>query len=108
MAKRRKRKVNLGSAPSVHLKRVKRLMHDISYAAERAEESAKGGKCNLAQSQYEDSIYSLGAFHAHMQSIGKHEQLVRKHARTNLPHRAQIAARKALEMHCGREPAIKR
>jgi hypothetical protein len=104
MAKRRKRKTrtNLGSPPSVHTKRVRRLMHDITHYSERAETLAKEGRCDLAASNYEDSIYALGSFHAHMSSIGKHEQPVRGKARTNMPLRAQIAARKALETHCGR------
>ena len=83
-------------------------MHDVTHSSERAEELAKTGKCANAALSYEDSMYSLGELHAHMQSIGKHEQLVRSKARTNMPLRAQIAARKALETHCGREPAIKR
>jgi hypothetical protein len=109
MAKRRrKRKANLGSPPSAHVKRVKRLMHDVIHYSEQAETAARAGKCDLAATHYENSVYRLGELHAHMGSIGKHEQLVRSKMRTNMPLRAQIAARKALEAHCGREPAIRR
>ena len=102
MAKQRKRKVNLGSAPSVHVKRIRRLIFDVTHEAERAESLAKAGKCALAQLHFEDAIYRTGELHAHMGSVGKHEYAVRKAAQPNLPARAKIAARKALEAHCNR------
>lgn len=100
--RRRKTRTNLGSSPSVHAKRVRRLIHDVTRHAEEAERFAKAGKCDVAQLHYEDAIYRTGELHAHLNSIGRHEYAVRKAAQPNLPARAKIAARKALETHCGR------
>jgi hypothetical protein len=103
MAKRRRKpRTNLGSPPSAHVKRIKRLIFDITHEAEQAASLAKAGKCTSAQLHYEDAVYRTGELHAHMGSVGKHEYLVRKVAQPNLPTRAKIAARKALEAHCGR------
>lgn len=107
MAKRRKRRVNLGSAPSVHAKRARRLIHAVTNAAESAERLAGQGKCNVAQNAYENSLYHTGEYRGHADSIGKHGKAFSKAAHFNLALRAQIAARKALEMHCGRPKAIK-
>ena len=101
--KTRKRKVNLGSPPSAHAKRVRRLIQDVVSEAAQAESFAKAGKCSVAQLHYEDAVYRSGELHAHMRSIGRHEYAVSKAARPNLAARAKIAARKALEAHCGRE-----
>jgi hypothetical protein len=101
--KTRKRKVNLGSPPSMHAKRVRRLIYDVMHSAEQAQAFAKAGKCGVAQSHYEDAVYQSGELHAHMRSIGRHEYAVSKAARPNLAARAKIAARKVLETHCGRE-----
>jgi len=103
MAKRsRKTRMNFGSPPSAHMKNIRRLIHNITTNAEKAKVHAKGGRCDMAQLYFEDAFYYMGGLHAHIDSVGKHGYVVKKAAKTNLPARAQIAARKALETYCGR------
>jgi hypothetical protein len=100
-ANKRQRRLNLGSPPSAHVKRIRRLIFDVTHNAEQAESLAKAGKCALAMFHFEDAIYRKGELVAHMDSVGKHAYAVRKAVSTKAA-RAQIAARKALETHCGR------
>ena len=101
--KTRKRKVNLGSPPSTHAKHVRRLIHAVTHSSELAKRFAVAGRCTVAQHHYEDAILHTGELYAHLYSVGKHEDAVRSASKSNLATRAKIAARKALETHCGRE-----
>jgi hypothetical protein len=99
--KRKRRRVNLGSPPSAHAKRARKLNAEILRHAKAAQESAKAAKCPRAQEQYEDALATRGEYWGHLRSIGRHEIAFRRAVSTEAP-RAIIAARKALEQHCGR------
>jgi hypothetical protein len=101
MAKRRRRKtkVSLGSAPLAHAKQLRKDLIHFKQASELALDLATRGKCNRAQQAYENANYQEGRVNAHRESIRGGKQL-----RINITphHRLMIAARKALESHCGR------
>ena len=103
MAKRRRRRVNFGAPPSVHAKRAKWLWANLRQKSETARAQAEAGKCDLALLNYEDAVYYRGALDEQLSSIGRHRYAFeRAMGHGSDLRRAQIAARKALEMHCGR------
>jgi len=106
MAKRRrKRQASLGSPPSAHAKEAKWYWRNLEQKAKTAQRMAVAGKCDLALFNYEDVVYYRGALDAHLKSIGTHRYAFERamgHQGPRTLRREQIAARKALELHCGR------
>jgi hypothetical protein len=102
MAKRRRKtRTNLGAPPAAHAKALRRHLRSWGENADRVQELAKAGKCHLAQMHYEDAHFDEGAARAERDGIGRHGKKL--NITPNM--RKTIAARKALETHCGRQKA---
>ena len=108
MAKRRKRRVSLGDPPRVHARALRKAIQHYRQSADSALRAAQGGRCLIAAEDFEEAHRWRGYVQAHSDSLGSKRRFA---ARTvNLTPIAQmmIAARKAMEVHCGREPAVRK
>jgi hypothetical protein len=109
MAKRRKRRrVSFGDPPLVHTKRLRKLIPQYGRLAKEAARRAAEGTsaaCSLAQTLFEDAHRLRGQVQAHMDSLGSKRKFAIQRINLTDHARAMVAARKALENHCGRQRA---
>jgi hypothetical protein len=105
MAKRRRRRAILGSPPTRHAHQLRKALQHLNTSLENTIRNAQQGKCAFAQEQFEEAHRWLGREEAHVESVGPHRLFLERRVNLAVPRRKVIAARKALEAHCGRPKA---
>lgn len=109
MAKRRRRRrVSLGDTALVHAHKLRKALQHYKADAERALNFANNRQCTVAQEVLEDANRMRGQVEVHMDSLGRKRLFAQKTINLAAIGRTMIAARKALEKNCGREPAVRR
>ena len=72
MAKRRKRRINLGGSKEMHVEGAKRALAEVERSTDDAIVHAKRGNCNAAVTAFVRANYATGRMDAHAASGGIH------------------------------------
>jgi hypothetical protein len=91
----------------VHAKALRKAIQHYKRSADAALRAAQAGRCLVAQEDFEEAHRMRGHVEAHMDSLGGKRRFAAKTVNLTGVARTMIAARKAIEAHCGREKAVR-
>lgn len=100
--KQRGRRVSLGNPPTIHAKRARWLAGQLRSKAHVVQTQAAVNRCDLATFAYDDVLRARAALDENLHAIGQHGRKYAEALKSVDLRRMEIAARKALETHCGR------